>query len=737
MTSHWTRRQWLSLFPAAATLIAQERDGFRAWTGREDIQPGATVLHGHAQYTQADSMLSSHLRALNRAFEGERERIVTSLKTPAAMEEYQTATRRLLQETLGALPQRTPLNAKVTGRLERADYIVEKVIFESRPQFYVTANVYLPRKAAPPFPGVVASVGHWGAGKAFEDYQRISRYLAQRGILVLVYDLPGMGERVESWNPVFQRPLIHPGTSQYFVTTEHGFAAGRAILTGSNLVRFLLWEAVRATDYLTERKDVDAQRVAATGVSGGGWLTELLAAFDPRIKVAIPVCYGGCIADNLFRSKIGILDVEALIAPRPLLLIEATGDSRASVAEKFRRRNVAGAVYRAAGAEERTRFMIAEGPHGYVPSMYPVIYEWLQRWLPIASSVPEPPADRPLALEPEAALACTVTGQVLTSLGGETLTSLIRAEARRLAEKHVTPRNREELGTWRTRLRGRITDRLTLPGTRSDLRSEVLGRDETGSYSLERLVYFSEPDVFIPALLLLPRKNAPAGAVIMVNGEGKSASGIIESYLAPLAGRGYAVLSIDPRGIGETAPARRPDYADFTVGDEAGHAYSAMRADRVLAGMRTYDVLRGIDYLASRSGLSRLPVSLIGQGTGGLLVLFAAALDERVRSAIAVSGLLSYSAITESEIYTHHLSSMVTGALQDFDLPDVAALIAPRRLALVNVVDASHRRAGETQAAAAYKRTATVYNLESAGSRFKVATADSRDEIFRLITEHV
>jgi hypothetical protein len=128
---------------------------------------------------------------------------------------------------------------------------------------------------------------------------------------------------------------------------------------------------------------------------------------------------------------------------------------------------------------------------------------------------------------------------------------------------------------------------------------------------------------------------------------------------------------------------------------------------------------------------------LVGQGAGGTLVLFAAALDDRVKSAVSLSGLLSYSAITESEIYSHHLSSMVNGALLDFDLPEAAALIAPRALTLVNAVDAMSRRVGREQTTATYSRTAAAYDLLSAGNRFKVALADSRDEIFQLIAERL
>src|SRR5262249_25595618 len=152
--------------------------------------PDWTVLYGRAEFSRAETMLGGYLQKLTAAFEAERERVVSSIKTPAEVEAYQSATRRLLQDALGVWPERNPLNAKLAGKLERPAFVVEKIIFESRPRTYVTANVYVPRNSAAPFPAVLASVGHWGAGKAFADYQQLGAYLAERGALVLVYDLP-------------------------------------------------------------------------------------------------------------------------------------------------------------------------------------------------------------------------------------------------------------------------------------------------------------------------------------------------------------------------------------------------------------------------------------------------------------------------------------------------------------------------------------------------------------------
>ncbi|MCZ2079167.1 MAG: acetylxylan esterase [Bryobacterales bacterium] len=736
----YTRREWLAL-TAAFPLAGQEQPGHTLpWPASHsgDIPPRWNVLHGHPEFVRAEGMSGAYVGKLLDAFEEDRARVIRSAKTPDHAQKYQAEARAMLLEAIGKLPPRTPLRARLGGTLERDEYVIEKVIFESRPRYYVTANVYVPRATRPPFPTLLASVGHWGAGKAFSDYQRLGAYFARRGFLVMVFDLPGMGERVESWDTVTSRPLVHPGTSEYFVTTEHGIAAGRTILTSGNLVTYLIWDAIRALDYLTARDDVDAARIAATGVSGGGWQTELLAALDPRVKVAMPACYGGCIADLLFGAKISTADVEALIAPRPLLLMEATGDSRSSVMEKLRRRKLVGDFYRAAGVVDRLRFMLAEGPHGYTPTMFAVMLDWLARWLPVPAPPAAQTAERPLQLERESNLACTMTGQIVTALGGETLFSLNRTEARRLAGQWPAPRQTADLEGWRGPLRERVLERLAIPERGQAVKSSVLDRNDRQTYFIECLVYYSEPEIYVPSLLLLPRRRGPAPAVVVVNEAGKSAEAFAETQLVPLCEAGHVVFSIDPRGMGETAvPRQRTGYADLAVGEDAGLFYRALRARRTIVGMRVFDVMRAIDYLQTRSEVDSGRISAIGIGAGGVLVLFAGALDNRI-GRVAISGApVSYMGIVESRIFTHALSHLVPGALQHFDLPQAAALLAPRPLLIVNPVDGRHRRVDEAEAAGTYKFTKQIYNLAGSGKSFELAMADTAGELLKRWSEHI
>jgi dienelactone hydrolase len=689
--------------------------------GQERSEPGGpalpawNVLYGADDYSNANAMFSSYLSKLRRQEEDRRSKVIAALSTPDEIRGYQRETRERLVAALGGLPARTPLNARITGVLERDGYAVEKLIFESRPRYYVTANVYVPRRRSGPFPGVIAPVGHWGMGKSFDEYQRLGIFLARRGYVTLVYDVPGQGERREYFNPVVNRALIDPGGSHWFVTLEHGYAGAQAILTGGNYASYLVWDGIRALDYLSGRKDVDPARLACTGTSGGGLQTELLSAVDERIGISIPVCYGGCNPDNPARPGLTVADIDALIAPRPLLMIEATGDPRPGVTAKQDRHREIESLYKRAGEPSKTRFIVVDGPHGYVPAMHEAAYTWMQRWF-AGKEVPlEDLAEPVTAVESASNLHATASGEVSMSLGGETVFSLNRFHASLLAASRI----------GNAEIKETIRAAIALDRPVATEPPRTLARIDRGAYFLEKIVYHSEPEIYVPSVFLLPKGQEKRPAVLFVNEDGKAEPRMIESFLEPLVRAGLAVLSIDPRGMGETDPeaprsSKPADFKRLVHDAESGFFHDAIRVGKTVPGMRAHDVTAGVSYLAARPEIDASRISAIGHGAGGLIVLFAAAFDDRVRSVAVTGSLISYSAIAESDLYTHRFGSFGPGFLRGFDLPDVAALIAPRPLLIQNPVDALHRVLDVAKAREALGSTARAYEKAGSADRFRV-----------------
>jgi len=297
------------------------------------------------------------------------------------LERWSTERERLhlrLREALGLepLPPRTPLNARVVGTLSRDGYRVERLIFESRPGFPVTANLYLPAgQTGVRRPAVVCPTGHFGLAKTEPVVQARCIGLAKQGYVVLTYDPFGQGERDVPGN----------GHSEYF----------RSIAVGRNNMSFMVWDTLRAIDYLLERPEVDPERIACTGCSGGGLNTLYAAAIDERIAVAVPVVYVSTLREflgtrhshcpcshvNGLASFADMGDVVALNAPRPTLLITASRDPSFTPRGAYDAAEQARGAFSLHGAPGALAVVEVDAEHGYDQEMREALYGWLAQHL--------------------------------------------------------------------------------------------------------------------------------------------------------------------------------------------------------------------------------------------------------------------------------------------------------------------------------------------------------------------
>ena len=182
--------------------------------------------------------------------------------------------RQTILSLLGGLPDYSgPLNPRTTGTIQGEGYAIEKVIFESLPGFYVTANLYRPNQPGR-YPGILLQAGHTQEGKP--EGQRLAANLALKGFVVLAFDPVGQGEREQTYDRRVDRPLA--GWS----VPEHIQAGAQSILIGESVARYFIWDAKRALDYLVSRPEVDPARLGAVGCSGGGALTTFIGALDPQ-----------------------------------------------------------------------------------------------------------------------------------------------------------------------------------------------------------------------------------------------------------------------------------------------------------------------------------------------------------------------------------------------------------------------------------------------------------------------
>ena len=474
-------------------------------TTAEDL----TVLTGVAnpRQTLPNSLNQAALRLLS-----ERERRVAELSTREEIGQRQRFIREKILQAIGGLPDRTPLNAKLTGTLKRDGYRIEKIIFESQPAFYVTANLYLPETGRGPYPGILMPLGHENGGKAHDAWQRLAITFAKNGFAILLYEPVSQGERIQLYDPDLGESKARQATS------EHTLAGTQCLLLGHSFARHVIWDGMRALDYLISRPEVDSLRIGCTGNSGGGTLTAYLSALDDRIKVAAPSCYltnwkslletiGPQDAEQnlppFLSDGLDQADFVIAFAPKPYLILSAARDFFPIAGTRQTFREVK-RLYGLMGAEEKLNMVEADDGHGYTRPRRLAAYRWMNRWL---KGVDEPIDEPEIEIESEDDLRCTQTGQVSLSLGGETIFSINLAEARRVKPKRGAITTPEDLRRFQAEMRAQVR-RLTAfekPAGKPNVRA--FGEIARDGYRIEKLLIEGDPE--IPALLFKPDGPRP------------------------------------------------------------------------------------------------------------------------------------------------------------------------------------------------------------------------------------
>jgi dienelactone hydrolase len=278
---------------------------------------------------------------------------------------------------LSPLPERTPLEATVTGVLDRGDYVVEKIHFQSMPGAHVAGNLYRPAKVTGKLPAVLYLCGH-SKGKVNEPYQANPRWFGQHGYVALVLDPVQLGESQG----------MHHGTyrEDRWDWPSRGYTpAGTEV-----------WNAMRALDYLESRSDVDGEKMGVTGLSGGGAMSWFLGAADERVKVVVPVCQSGSIERMAVdRATDGHCDcafwinyyrwcwpdIGSLIAPRAFMIASGSEDvlwrpaGYREVAHRIRHQ------YAALGVPDQFSLVEDLSPHGYTPKLRQAIFTFFNTHL--------------------------------------------------------------------------------------------------------------------------------------------------------------------------------------------------------------------------------------------------------------------------------------------------------------------------------------------------------------------
>lgn len=594
----------------------------------------------------------------------------------------------------GKLPPRTPLNVQVTGRHERPSYSIENLIFESRPGYPVTANLYLPPASPGKKPAVLCTCGHSSNGKAYGMYQAFARQLAHMGHIALIYDPPGQGERMEYINSGHEgEKSIRGGTY------VHNHLGNIMTLAGENFAAWEAWDGIRGIDYLLSREDVDPTRLGVTGNSGGGTQASHLYCLDERISYAAPSCFVTTFLHNLvnelptdgeqvipgwIEAGLDMADFFVAHIPKPVILIGQQTDFfdvrglRETYLELKR-------LYAISGHPDNIKLHVGPGNHGFHPDGRSAMYSFFNKQAGIDGPIAE--LDSPA--EPDATLHAAPDGKILKLTPiPKTTFDLIRGIAASLAQ------SRKDVGRKSSPVVDRVLDSIGVDKN-SFSSGFVPGNHRVDPGSL---VPVEVGRLKISRVWLIKNEPPSRSLLYYLSGDGAGEESrdtlhlhiphlsaiedfgheVTSNHLVSSMESAGGIYALEVRGMGQLhrkiAGDRGHHFLQYYGGDYM-YANQGFLLGKPLAGRRVFDILSTINLLAAR-GISNIHLS--GRGVGSLYAQLATCIitqvpthPVKIQSLSLFENLGSFLSLTENPRYQWPFSAMIPGVLSHFDLPEV------------------------------------------------------------------
>jgi dienelactone hydrolase len=677
----------------------------------QEAKENLNVFSDWIEWSDGRNMLVHHLNKQAFALLDNRDREIAGLKTREEWIDRQKKMREILVNTVGPFPEKTPLNAKVTGIVRKEGYRIEKVIFESMPRFYVTGCLFIPEGIKGKRPAILFVSGHTQESFRYREYQLMILNLVKKGFIVFGIDPVSQGERIQLYDPEKNASVIGP------TTREHGYLGTQCFISGVSLARYFIWDGIRAVDYLLTRKEVDPARLGVTGQSGGGTQSSYIFAFDERIKAGAPVNYitgfrrllesiGPQDAEQTFYHGIinGITHADLLEvrAPNPALIVAGTRDffsiqgARETYAEVRK-------AYSAYDAGNNIGMIEDDFAHGYTVKLREGVCAFFQKSL----DLPGQPEDEEIKFPDARDLTVTPTGNVASSYPeAETVSSINSKETQKLTDRIELSRKNIESHLESVQKSAKELSGFQAPGP--DIKTVFRGRYRRDGYSVEMYALHGEGNYFVPLLVFVPGNGTRFPAVVYLHPKGKLTDASAGGRIEQLVRKGYLVAAPDLIGTGETA----------------GSGGVAMLIGRSTAGLQAGDVLRVTGYLKSRNDVDINKITAAAFDETCPVLLHAAVFDRSISSVSLFGSLISYRSVAMNRLYNPGFASgSVYGALTAYDLPDLMGCIAPRKIALVELKDQMKQPAsGELiEKELAFPRSA--YSRKNAEKNLKVLTS--------------
>jgi len=571
----------------------------------------------------------------------ERRKLWSEIRTEQDIFRLQRKLRDDVLKMIGGLPaDKTPIRPQITGTIQMQGFRIEKLIFESLPGVYVTALVYVPEDGAKKHPAILVPVGHATNGKV--HYQALCQRLVQHGYVVICWDPPGQAERSQFWDP-------KAGKSRYnLICAEHAVLGNFAYLAGTNLARWEIWDGMRSVDYLLSRADVDPERISITGTSGGGFQAAVIAALDPRIKVAVPSCYITSLPMRMYnrifedpdsdpeQDFYGMLSEHLdhaglllMMYPRPVFVAAAVLDFFPIEGTQKTVREIRDLYSRFGHAD---RIGLVEGYHGhqYSPENQEAAVAFLDHFNGSSAQ------SRSISAKEldEKTLQCTRTGQVMLDFdNARSLMDVIR-------EYYLQHKNQPAISIKQLYYssshpqidRWMVAEfQGAIPGW-DEIRWQPLETTQFEGVAIDKYVLRHSRFLELP-LLYIHKNGTQSQRVLFWMSENGKATEQDWPEITKRLEAGYDIISIDPRGLGETRMRYKaispddPTLAQLSFDQAYVSPLSSVLADYVYNSLLTgrpylLQTMEDIE-IASRFVTEKInpPAELTITGTGGASTL--------------------------------------------------------------------------------------------------------------------
>jgi cephalosporin-C deacetylase-like acetyl esterase len=490
----------------------------------------------------------------------ERRRVWAAIRNEDELRQMQQQLRQKLLKMIGGLPEvKTELHAQIVGKVQMAGFSIERLIFQSLPGVYVSALVYVPEDHASKHPAVLVPAGHAPDGKF--HYQALSQRLVGRGYLVIAWDPVGQGERSQFWDAAARKSRYN------LVCGEHSVLGNLAYLAGANLARWEIWDGIRAVDYLLSRPDVDPERISITGTSGGGTQTALIAALDPRIKVAVPSCYITAlpmrVSNRIFadpdsdpeQDLFGMIaegvdhpGLLLLMYPRPVMVAAAVLDFFPIEGARKSFREVRG-LYERFGHADRVGMVEGYHAHQFSPENQEPALDFIDHF----NGQPVRHGLAPVKELDAKTLQCTRTGQVIPDYSdARSLMDVIRdyyderrnQGGRTLAREYYGARY-PQIKEWR------VSEYSGVSPAANEISWQVVGSYKGDGFAIDRYLVRHSRQLVMP-LLFIHRSASERRPVLLWFRDWSKATAMDWPDLEKYLNSGYDIVSFDFRGLGET-----------------------------------------------------------------------------------------------------------------------------------------------------------------------------------------